>query len=75
MNAWQLILSALDTFGLPIEAKLEILTHLSSEAVLDYVSDKCRIHNKLIDWEEFCTYLDKYVLNCIVIYMENKPHE
>lgn len=67
MNAWQLILSALDTFGLAVEDKLEILSQLSAESVLAYVSDKCRIFGKWIDWEEFCLYLDKYVLNYILV--------
>lgn len=69
MNAWELILSALDTFGLTVEDKLRILSELSSEGVLAYVSE-CRIFERWIDWEEFCGYLDKYILNYIVIYWE-----
>jgi len=67
MDARALIAAALLDFQLDGVICDEVMA-CDPEGILKYISDKCRIFEKWIDWEEFCNYLDKFILNYIVIY-------
>lgn len=68
MDPRALILAALLDFQLDGAVQDEVMA-CDPEGILKYISDKCRIFGKWIDWDSFCCYLDKFILNYIVIYM------
>lgn len=70
MDIQELIIAALDSWNLDDAYKAwlypRVLEH--SAGVIYYVEDHARQFNVWIDWKWFDLYLDKYVLNYILVY-------
>ncbi len=68
MDALTLIKAVLDSWNLDKEYYAWLMDRIHPDAIIHYVEDHAKQFDVWIDYEWFDRYLDKYILNYILVY-------